>query len=89
MSDEAPDSEYSELDGNGAEPIAIIGFSFRFPDDADTSDAFWKMLIEQTNTARDFPKDRINVNGHFRKENRHNSVSALFFLLCFLRHPYM
>jgi hypothetical protein len=75
-----------ELDGNAlAEPIAIIGFSFKFPDDADTPDGFWKMLMEQRNAARDFPADRINVNGHYRKENRHNSVSQ--FVMVFTSFP--
>jgi hypothetical protein len=78
VSDGISDTENPELDGNGTEPIAIIGFSFKFPDDADTPEGFWKMLMEQTNTARDFPADRINVNGHYRKENRHNSVSVWF-----------
>ncbi|PVH93281.1 ketoacyl-synt-domain-containing protein [Periconia macrospinosa] len=72
--DSTPPSESSELDGNGTEPIAIIGFSFKFPDDADTPEGFWEMLMEQRNAARDFPADRINVNGHYRKENRHNSL---------------
>ncbi|PVI03918.1 ketoacyl-synt-domain-containing protein [Periconia macrospinosa] len=74
FSDDAQHAENPEIDGNDAEPIAIIGFSFKFPDEGDTPEGFWNMLLEQRNCAREFPADRINVNGHYRKENRHNSL---------------
>jgi hypothetical protein len=75
LGDDVQHTENPEFDGNDAEPVAIIGFSFKFPDDADTPEGFWKMLLEQRCAAREFPADRMNVNGHYRKENRNNSVS--------------
>ncbi|CAI6333724.1 unnamed protein product [Periconia digitata] len=74
VSDGVPYIDNPELDGNGTEPIAIIGFSFKFPDDGDTPEGFWNMLLEQRYAAREFPADRVNVNGHYRKENRHNTI---------------
>jgi acyl transferase domain-containing protein len=67
----------AELDGNDTEPIAIIGFAFKFPGEGDTPDGFWKMLLEKQCTMAEFPKDRMNVNGHYRKEKRHTTVSIL------------
>ncbi|KAJ5692411.1 reducing type I polyketide synthase [Penicillium macrosclerotiorum] len=57
--------------GNGAssfsqendkiEPIAIIGFSFGFPQDATSSDAFWKMLMERRSSSTAIPAERLNA----------------------------
>ncbi len=70
----------SELDGNDAEPIAIIGFAFKFPQEADTVDGFWKMMLEKRCAMTDFPADRMSVNGHYRKEKKQTTVcTSLFF----------
>ncbi|KAB8234976.1 type I polyketide synthase [Aspergillus alliaceus] len=42
-------------------PLAIIGLSLKFPGDAITPDAFWKMLLEGRATASEFPSDRLNI----------------------------
>ena len=44
------------------EPIAIIGFSLRFPQDATSPEAFWKMLMEKRSAMTDVPSDRFNVD---------------------------
>lgn len=75
LNDDIQHTRNPELDGNDAEPIAIIGFSFKFPDDADTPEGFWDMLLEQRYTARKFPADRVNADGYYRKKNKNNSVS--------------
>ncbi|KAH8426120.1 uncharacterized protein LDX57_003862 [Aspergillus melleus] len=43
------------------EPIAIVGYSFRFPGDATDSKAFWKMMMEQRCATSDTPEDRISI----------------------------
>ncbi|KAE8353621.1 hypothetical protein BDV28DRAFT_164846 [Aspergillus coremiiformis] len=43
-------------------PLAIVGLSLKFPGDAVTPNAFWKMLLEGRATASEFPPDRLNIN---------------------------
>ncbi|KAH8707077.1 hypothetical protein GQ44DRAFT_831130 [Phaeosphaeriaceae sp. PMI808] len=45
--------------------IAIIGFSLRFPQDANTQEGFWKMLIEGRSASTEVPPDRFNVDGYY------------------------
>jgi acyl transferase domain-containing protein len=45
-------------------PLAITGFSFRFPQEAVTPEAFWKMMIEKRCASTETPSDRWNVNAH-------------------------
>jgi hypothetical protein len=77
------DVEYSgqdsELDGNDLEPIAICGFSIKFPQEATSPDAFWKMICEGRNVMTEFPQSRMNKNGFYRKDNKRNTVSCLHF----------
>ncbi|KAI1480108.1 hypothetical protein F4774DRAFT_425201 [Daldinia eschscholtzii] len=40
-------------------PIAIIGMSFQFPDDATSAESFWSMMMEGRCASRDFPVDRL------------------------------
>ncbi|KAI1761226.1 putative polyketide synthase [Hypoxylon sp. FL1150] len=46
-------------------PIAVIGFSLKFPGDACSADQFWKMLMEKRSAMTNFPSDRINLAGHY------------------------
>ncbi|TVY38228.1 Reducing polyketide synthase, partial [Lachnellula occidentalis] len=52
-------------------PIAVVGFSIRFPEDATTSENFWKMIMERRCVTKDFPLDRINSKAfHHPDTNR-------------------
>ncbi|KAI0173624.1 putative polyketide synthase [Hypoxylon sp. FL1284] len=51
------------------EPIAVIGFSLKFPGIASSVEGFWKMLIEGRSTMSEFPSDRINIDGHFHPDH--------------------
>jgi hypothetical protein len=68
-----------ELDGNDLEPIAICGFSIKFPQEATSPDAFWKMICEGRCVMTEFPESRMNKNGFYRKENKRNTVSRFPF----------
>lgn len=46
------------------EDIAVIGFSLKFPQDADSPQSFWDMLCEGRCASTDFPSDRLNVEAH-------------------------
>ena len=47
------------------EPIAIIGFSLRFPQDATSPEKFWNMLSEARSAMTDVPKDRFNIDAFY------------------------
>lgn len=60
------------------EPIAIVGLSLRFPQDATTVDSFWKLLLEQRCTVTPFPEDRLSVSGNYHPDpNRRDTVSRV------------
>jgi acyl transferase domain-containing protein len=50
---------------DGLEPIAIVGMSMRFPDGAESSDAFWKLLVEKRCASAEYPKDRMNIDAFY------------------------
>lgn len=71
------------------EPIAIIGFALKFPQDANNTEGFWKMLIESRCASTDIPQDRMNSNAFHEKEDgggeSHNTVcleNPLLLKLC-------
>lgn len=68
----------SELDGNDLEPIAICGFSIKFPQDAISPEAFWKMMCEGRCAMTEFPQSRMNKDGFYRKQNAQNTVSCIY-----------
>ena len=58
------------------EPIAVVGLSLRFPQDATTVENFWKLLIEKRCTVTPFPEDRLSVSGNYHPDpNRRDTVS--------------
>ncbi|KAJ5291696.1 polyketide synthase [Penicillium angulare] len=50
------------------EAIAVIGYSFTFPQDAATSDEFWRILVEKRSTATLIPKERMNVDSMYHPD---------------------
>lgn len=41
--------------------IAIIGFSFKLPQDVDSDSIFWDVLQNRRNLMTDWPESRINA----------------------------
>ncbi len=61
------------------EPIAIVGLSFEFPQNATSSDAFWELLMSKGNTATGFPEHRLAVSAMYHPDrNRRGQVSMLY-----------
>lgn len=83
-----PSNVYSNgiplLDQNGEsgknklEPVAVIGYSLKFPQDAVSADSFWKMLIEKRCAMTEFPEDRINLNGFYHPDADRNDTVMNF-----------
>jgi acyl transferase domain-containing protein len=47
------------------DPIAIIGFSLRFPQDADSAEAFWEMLYNGRCAMTKVPADRFTIDAFY------------------------
>lgn len=64
------------VDQDKIEPIAIIGFSARFPQDAISPEAFWNMLREGRSAMTEVPKDRFNIDSFYHSDaGRYDRVS--------------
>ncbi|KAF2807319.1 ketoacyl-synt-domain-containing protein [Mytilinidion resinicola] len=51
------------------EPLAIIGLSFRFPQNVTTSEKFWGLMDEKKCTAGKVPEDRFSVDAFYHPSN--------------------
>ena len=77
---EQPDSCPTQIDkssfGNeSSAPIRVIGYPLRFPQEATSSEAFWRMLEEGRSARTDIPSDRFNVEAFYHPDStRHDSV---------------
>ncbi|KAK8915432.1 Reducing polyketide synthase FUB1 [Metarhizium anisopliae] len=55
--------------------VAVIGFSYRFPQDADSDDAFWNIIHHGLSTMTEVPGSRYSVDGyHSRIPGRQDTV---------------
>lgn len=63
------------VDHDLIEPIAVIGFSLKFPQDATSPESFWKMLMEGRSAMTKVPENRFNVDSfHVRGTKRRDEV---------------
>jgi hypothetical protein len=57
------------------EPIAVVGFSLKFPQEATSSEAFWQMLMEGRSARTRIPSNRFNIDGFYHPDpQRQGSV---------------
>lgn len=64
----------SQIDGNESDAIAICGFAFKFPQNATSTEAFWRMLETRKCAMTKFPADRINFAGFEQSTGRRNNT---------------
>jgi len=50
----------------GVEPIAVVGFALKFPQQASTPTAFWDLLIRGGSARTEVPVDRYNAEAFYR-----------------------
>ena len=66
------------------EPIAVVGFSFKFPQEATSTEDFWQMLMQGRCAATEFPDDRLGLSAIYHPDaNREDSVFFPFFFFPF------
>jgi len=69
-------AKVGRLEDDHSEPIAVIGLSARLPQDAATTEGFWKMLCEGRSTRTEIPKDRFNIDAFYHPDpDRVDTVS--------------
>ena len=60
------------------EPIAVVGFSLKYPQVADSPASFWSMLVEKRCAMTEWPNDRINLDAFYhRDEERDEKVCKI------------
>ena len=57
------DAGTSAMDAGIAGPdhIAIVGYSFKLPQDVDDDSSFWELLLKRRNLMTEWPQSRINA----------------------------
>ncbi|KAF2004140.1 polyketide synthase-like protein [Amniculicola lignicola CBS 123094] len=50
------------------EPIAVVGLSLKFPQEATSEEAFWKLLLERRSTRTEIPENRWNTDAFYKPE---------------------
>jgi hypothetical protein len=61
------------------EPIAIIGFSMRFPQEATSPDGLWKILMDGRSVMTEIPPERFNINGFYHPDASHSGTVRFLF----------
>ncbi|KAH8429841.1 type I polyketide synthase [Aspergillus melleus] len=59
------------------DPIAVVGFSLRFPQDADSTESFWEMLSQGKNAMTDFPSTKFNIDAFHGRKGAMNGTMPL------------
>ena len=73
------------MEDDKLKPIAIVGMSFRFPGDANTTEGFWDILSKARSTRTKIPNDRFDPDGFYHPNaDRPGAVSRVFALLLLL-----
>ncbi|KAF3911091.1 hypothetical protein AA313_de0205774 [Arthrobotrys entomopaga] len=44
-----------------SEPLAVVGFAFRFPAGITDSESFWQVVVNGKSGLADVPEDRLNL----------------------------
>jgi Beta-ketoacyl synthase, N-terminal domain len=56
------------------EPIAVVGFSLKFPQDATSPESFWKMLVEKRCATTQIPEDRLKLDSFYGTDKNRNDT---------------
>jgi hypothetical protein len=55
-------------DHDKVEPIAVVGFSFGFPQEAVSSEAFWEMMMNKRGSCTKIPPERFNSAAMYHQD---------------------
>ncbi|KAL9011921.1 MAG: hypothetical protein Q9173_003281 [Seirophora scorigena] len=61
---EESSNNHDKLNGT-FEPLAVVGLSLKFAQDATTPDAFFQILMDKRCVRIEWPKDRVNIEAFY------------------------
>ncbi|CAG9992168.1 unnamed protein product, partial [Clonostachys byssicola] len=70
-------NESNDFNSGGLMPLAVVGMSFRFPQDATDAPSFWKMLMEQRCASTEVPPERFNMDAHYHPDSSRRETSSV------------
>lgn len=56
------------------EPIAVVGFSFKLPQNADDESSFWEVLEGRRNLMTEWPETRTNLESFYDADSDKQNV---------------
>ncbi|KAF7953322.1 hypothetical protein EAE96_006533 [Botrytis aclada] len=62
------------MDQDLLEPIAIVGISLKYPQDATSPETFWNLIQEKRCTMTEWPSDRLNIDAFYHPDKKKNST---------------
>ncbi|KAF7179631.1 hypothetical protein CNMCM7691_008680 [Aspergillus felis] len=58
-------------------PLAVVGLSFKFPQNATSPEGFWDMLEAGRSASTEFPASRMNIDAHYHQDrSRLDAISV-------------
>jgi hypothetical protein len=73
LAQDLPEPNFDRINDK-IEPIAVIGFDLRFPQDASNAEGFWQLLVEGRSTMTEVPADRYNVRAFYHPDHKHGGT---------------
>ncbi|CAG8944284.1 unnamed protein product [Penicillium salamii] len=67
-------SQEDATSASNAEPLAIIGMAWKFPQNTDSADDLWKLMLDSRSTNTAFPEDRLNANAFYHPDPEHGGT---------------
>ena len=58
-------SRLQKMENASREPIAVVGVACRFPNDANSPEAFWDLLLNGVDAITEVPPDRWDVDAYY------------------------
>lgn len=68
------DYRFDQHNPNAMEPIAIIGLSFKLPQNAEDESTFWEILENGRNVMTEWPESRVNVDAFYDSDSTKDNI---------------
>nr|ANM86508.1 putative type I PKS [Cladonia uncialis subsp. uncialis] len=72
-----PDTRTDAFRQGIVEPIVVVGLSLKFPQDATSPEAFWKMIMEKRCAMTEIPADRLETDSFYETDKSRNDTISV------------